>query len=142
MAGRVHDVDVKILVLERGVLGADGDALFAFEVHGIHEPLLVGLRLVGAERAGLLQQAIHQGGLAMINVGDDRYVTNVLHNLSVKSSRVMCQLPLKGQALASAKIYPTRASFLECARDSAAFPALHLVVATDLSSATQGHNGG
>jgi len=35
--------------------------------------------LVGAEGARLLQEAIHERGLAMINVRDDRYVSNVLH---------------------------------------------------------------
>ena len=31
VAGRVHDVDVVILPLERGVLGADGDALLTLQ---------------------------------------------------------------------------------------------------------------
>ena len=35
--------------------------------------------LVGAEGAGLLQQAIHERGLAMVNVRDDGDVSNVLH---------------------------------------------------------------
>ena len=40
VAGRVHDVDVVILVFERGVFGADGDALFLFQIHRIHQALL------------------------------------------------------------------------------------------------------
>ena len=43
VAGRVHDVDVVILVLEGGVLGADGDALLAFQVHRVHDALLAGM---------------------------------------------------------------------------------------------------
>ena len=35
--------------------------------------------LVGAEGAGLFQEAVHERGLAMINVRDDRDVSNVLH---------------------------------------------------------------
>ena len=35
--------------------------------------------LVGAEGAGLLQEAVHERGFAMINVCDDRDVSNVLH---------------------------------------------------------------
>src|ERR1041384_2514994 len=35
--------------------------------------------LVGAEGAGLFQEAIHERGLAVINVCDDRNVSNVLH---------------------------------------------------------------
>ena len=53
VTGGVHDVDMIILVFERGVLGADGDALFSFEIHRIHDPFLH--LLVGAEGAGLAQ---------------------------------------------------------------------------------------
>ena len=76
VAGSVHDVDVVILVFERGVLGADGDALFLFQVHRVHEAFLGGLVLVGAEGAGLFEQAIHERGLAVINVRDDRDVAD------------------------------------------------------------------
>jgi len=36
--------------------------------------------LVGAEGAGLLQEAIHEGGFAMVNVCDDRDISYVLHD--------------------------------------------------------------
>jgi hypothetical protein len=39
----------------------------------------VGDGLVGAERAGLFEQAIDEGCLAVINVRDDRDVPNMLH---------------------------------------------------------------
>ncbi len=77
VAGGVHDVDVVALVLEGGVLGADGDALFAFEVHRVHHALV--RLLVGAEGAGLAQQAIDERGLAMIDVGDDGDVSDLIH---------------------------------------------------------------
>ena len=44
VAGRVHDVDVVILVFERGVFGADGDALFLFQIHRIHQALFLRTR--------------------------------------------------------------------------------------------------
>jgi hypothetical protein len=37
--------------------------------------------LVGAEGAGLLEQAIHERRLAVVNVRDDGDVSNVLHFL-------------------------------------------------------------
>ena len=58
--------------IDRGDLGENGDAAFAFEIVGIHRPF--GHALVLAEGAGLLQQAIDQGGLAMVDVRDDRQV--------------------------------------------------------------------
>ena len=83
VAGGVHDVDVVILVFERGVLGLDGDALLAFQVHRVHDALLGGDGLVGAERARLLEQAIHERRLAVINVGDNGDVAYMLHKKSV-----------------------------------------------------------
>src|SRR5213594_1666960 len=50
-----YHVNIVILVFERGVLGADGDALFLFQVHGIHEPLFLRFMLVGAEGSRLFQ---------------------------------------------------------------------------------------
>ena len=79
VAGSVHDVDVVVLVFERGVLGFDGDALFTLEVHRIHDAFLVGDGLIGAESAGLFEEAIHERRLAVINVRDDRDVPNMLH---------------------------------------------------------------
>ena len=40
VAGRVDDVDVVAVPIKRGVLGADGDAFFAFEIHRIHHAFL------------------------------------------------------------------------------------------------------
>jgi hypothetical protein len=57
------------VVIDRGVLGQDGDAPLLFQVVGVHDPL--GQLLVGGEGAGLAEQLVHQGGLAMIDVGDD-----------------------------------------------------------------------
>ena len=77
VAGGVDDVDVVAVVLEGGVLGADGDALFAFEVHRVHHALV--RLLVGAEGAGLAQQAVDERGFAVIDVGDDGNVSDLIH---------------------------------------------------------------
>ena len=79
VAGSVDDVDVVILVFESGVLGADGDALFPLEIHRVHDALLGGFGLVGAEGAGLLEQPIDERGLAMIDVRDDGDIADVFH---------------------------------------------------------------
>ena len=69
VAGRVDDVDLVAVVVERGVLGEDGDAALALQVVGVHDAL--GDRLVGAEGAGLAQHGVDQRGLAVVDVGDD-----------------------------------------------------------------------
>ncbi len=80
VAGGVHNVDVVFAVFEGGVFGADGDALFAFQVHGVHDALLGGDGLVGAKGARLFEQAIHQRRLAVIDVGDNSDVANMIHD--------------------------------------------------------------
>ena len=69
VAGRVDDVDAIILVGDGSRLGHDGDAALPLEIVGVHYAF--GDALVLAERSRLLQQAVDEGGLAMIDVGDD-----------------------------------------------------------------------
>jgi len=75
VARRVDDIDAHALPHHRGRLGQDGDAALALEVVGIHHPL--GDALVFAERAGLLQQAVDQRRLAVVDVGDDGDVSQL-----------------------------------------------------------------
>ena len=72
VAGRVDQVDAHALPLDRGRLGEDGDAPLTLLVVGVHHP--VDERLVGAEHAGGAQQGVDQGGLAVVDVGDERDV--------------------------------------------------------------------
>ena len=80
VAGRVDDVDARALPDDRGALGEDGDAALTLQVVRIHGAL--GDLLVLAEGAALLQQAVHQRGLAVVDVGDDRDVADVHKSLS------------------------------------------------------------
>ena len=75
MAGRVDDVDVRALVVDRTVLREDRDAALALEVVRVHDAL--GHVLVLAERSGLREQLVDQGGLAVIDVRDDRDVAQL-----------------------------------------------------------------
>ena len=67
--GRVDDIDARILPGDRGRLGHDGDAALFFEIVRIHDALDDPLIL--AEGAGLLQQAIDKGRLAVVDMGDN-----------------------------------------------------------------------
>jgi hypothetical protein len=51
----------------------DGDAPLTLEIHRVEH---LGLHLACLERAGELQEAICQGRLAMVDVGDDREIPN------------------------------------------------------------------
>ena len=76
VAGRVHDVDLEVVVKHGGVLGEDGDAALAFEIVGVHDA--VHQLLVGAKYAALAQHGVNQRGLSVIDVGDDGDVANSL----------------------------------------------------------------
>ena len=75
VAGGVDDVELDPVVSNRRGLGEDGDPLLALEIVGIHDQLAD--LLVGGEDARLLQQGIHERGLAVVDVRDDRDVAEV-----------------------------------------------------------------
>jgi hypothetical protein len=78
MAGRVDDVDPRIVPEQRRHFRKDGDAALALQVVRIHGAL--GDALIVAKGAGLAQQYVDQGGLAVIDVGNDGNVSQ-LHGL-------------------------------------------------------------
>ena len=90
VAGGVDDVDGDALgvpggrgggtgVVDRRVLGENGDALLALQLAGVHDALAGGLaRGPGAEGSGLPEHGVDEGGLAVVDVGDDGDVTQVL----------------------------------------------------------------
>ena len=70
MAGRVNNVDAHIFPDDGRGLRQNRDAALFFQLVGIHDAL--DDALIVAERAGLLQELVHQSGFAMVNVRDDR----------------------------------------------------------------------
>ena len=76
VAGRVDDVDLHALVGDGDVLGQDRDAALAFQVVGVENLLADQLRF--AEPAALAQHAIDQPRLAVVDVGDDGDVADVV----------------------------------------------------------------
>ena len=76
VAGGVDDVDLHPAPAHGRVLGQDGDALLALEVARVHDP--VGQLLVGAEGAGLAQHGVDERRLAVVDVGHDGHVPDVL----------------------------------------------------------------
>ena len=85
VAGRVDDIDPGVVPDQRGRLGEDGDAALALEVVGIQRAL--GDALVLAKRARLLQQPVNQGGFAVVDVGDNGDVAEILCVQRVKPLR-------------------------------------------------------
>ena len=70
----VVDLAVARLVIQGHALGLDGDAALALQVHGVQH---LGGHLPNIQAAASLDEAIGDGGLAVVNMGDDREVTDV-----------------------------------------------------------------
>ena len=75
MARRIYYVYSVILILYRGIFAEYGYAALPFQVAGVHHALLH--LLVRPEYAALTQQAVHQRGLAVVNVGNYGNVTDI-----------------------------------------------------------------
>ncbi len=74
--GRVDDVHLRVADLDGRVLGENRDALLALEVHRVHDA--VGDLLVRPEGAGLPEQGVDERRLAVVDVGDDRDVPQIV----------------------------------------------------------------
>ena len=75
VAGRVHDVDLHALVIQRDILRENRDAALTFEIVRVEHAGLSQFRI--AKLAALLEQRIDERRLAVIDVRDDRDVANV-----------------------------------------------------------------
>ena len=83
VTGGVDDVEgdaafngARPYVTDRGVLREDRDALFALEVHGVHDSVIDVLVL--AESTGLPEHGVDERGLAMVDVGDDGDIAKIV----------------------------------------------------------------
>ena len=74
VARRVDDVDLRLAVPDRRVLGEDRDALLALQIVRVHDPLAD--VLIGAEGTRLPQHGVDECRLPVIDVRDDRNVSN------------------------------------------------------------------
>ena len=63
--------------------GLDGDAALALEVHVVEQLLL---HLADGDRLALLQQAVGKGGLAVVDMRNNRKIANLLTIFHVESS--------------------------------------------------------
>ena len=81
MAGRVDQVQDVLLAIYAGLIvepdcvGLDRDPAFALEIHVIEH---LGLHIAVGYGAGQLQDAVGQGRLAMVDMGNDRKITDVV----------------------------------------------------------------
>jgi hypothetical protein len=81
VAGRVDEVQVVLapvarLVAQRRGLGLDGDAALALEIHRVED---LAFHLARRQASGALDDAVGERGFAVVDVGDDGEVADVVH---------------------------------------------------------------
>ena len=80
MAGGVDEVQDVFFPVLVGIgdahrLRLDGDAALTFQIHPV-EVLIAGF--AGADHAGVFEDAVGQGGLAVVDMGDDGKVADMV----------------------------------------------------------------
>jgi hypothetical protein len=69
-------------------VGLDGNSPFPFQVHGIQHLLFL---FSFGKGVGIFQQPVSQGGLAVIDMGNDTEIPDVLNAHSNAFSKLACQ---------------------------------------------------
>ena len=86
---RVDDVDLDVFVAHRHVFRDDGNAAFALQVVAVEQQFAH--LLVVAEDFGSVNDFIHQRGFAVVYVGNDGHISDILHrklsSLSMKAQK-------------------------------------------------------
>jgi hypothetical protein len=104
VAGGVDDVDgdaaigcARPVVADGRVLGEDRDAFLAFEVAGVHRAL--GQLVVIVVVALLLQHGVDERRLAVVDVGDDRHVAQIMTGGHAETVSLLRGILHDGEAL-------------------------------------------
>ena len=79
MSRGINNIDLGVTVAYRCILCQDRDATFPFQIIGVHNT--VHNFLIFAVHAALLEHFVDEGGLAVVDVGDDGYIAKffILH---------------------------------------------------------------
>ena len=100
MAGRVDQVEHVVLAVLRLVVEAhglrlDGDAALALDIHGIEHLLL---HLAAVEPAGQLDQPVGERRFAVVDMGDDREIADMVEGGGHEASVVAGACSTAGEA--------------------------------------------
>ena len=88
MPGGVDDIEGVVLPIartvgERHALRLDGNAAFAFQVHGVED---LGFHFALAQATTQLDKTIGERRLTVIDMGDNRKISNQLHAHILKTA--------------------------------------------------------
>jgi hypothetical protein len=75
VTGGIDDVDLHAVVVNGSVLCQNGDSALPFQIAGVHHAGH-GFLIVAVD-SSLLQKSVHQRGLAVVNVGNNGYISQI-----------------------------------------------------------------
>jgi hypothetical protein len=109
---QVHFIGLAVLgLLEKpDRLGLDGNAPFPFQVHLVHELFA---HFPGRDGPSEFQEAVGQGALAMVNMGDDAEITDVFQRQGFPRFRLISKAHSIGEGFAKKKVGLNRKEFLK-----------------------------
>jgi hypothetical protein len=79
VAGCVYDIDLQAVVPDGQVLGEDRDPTLPLQVVGVHDPFRY--NFIGSECPRMMEHGVHEGGFAVVNVGDNSDVTDLCSHM-------------------------------------------------------------
>ncbi len=82
MTRSIDDVDLGVLVMYGGVFGQNGNTALPLQIVGVHDAIHD--LLIFAVYAALLEHLVHQGGFSVVNMGDDGYISQIIHVLHIQ----------------------------------------------------------
>ncbi len=86
MTGRIDKVDLDVLVANRGILREDRNTPLLLEGIRVHNNGLALFEDIGPR---LSKQGIHERGLSMIDVGDDRHIAHIFSSFLMRHGPVI-----------------------------------------------------
>ena len=103
VARSIHNVDLVIFIVYGSVFCQNGDAPLPLQIAGVHDPIHSGL--IFPIDAALLQHFVNQGGLTVVNVGDDGNISDFVLRCHKNAPSYLCIL-----STLNIKIYHNRRS--------------------------------
>ena len=76
VARGVDHVDLGVLIADGSILGQNGNAAFPLQITGVHDA--VHRLLIFTVGAALLEHLVHERGFAVVDVGDDGNVSQLV----------------------------------------------------------------
>ena len=76
MPRSVDDIDLCAFIHNGSIFGQNGNTPFSFDIIGVHDTFCH--FLIFPEYSALFQKLVHKGGLAMVYMGNDCYVSNII----------------------------------------------------------------